>query len=504
MRWPFRRRADPVATPTPRVDPPAPARMNPRTLSIAADGWTGAPAITTRQQIFAPAKPAPGVVPDGIAMDAAPGDITGWAAAGQYGEGISFVGYAYLAELAQRPEYRRISETIAKEMTRKWVKLVSTGDDDKSDHIKALTDAMDRYRLQDVFRRVAEHDGFFGRGHIFVDVGARSDAELRVPLFVDRAKVAEGALKGFRTVEPIWTYPNGYNSSNPLSPDFYRPSSWFVQGLEVHQSRLLTFVGREVPDLLKPSYAFGGLSLSQMAMPYVNNWLRTRQSVSDLLHSFTVWKLATNMASVLQGDAADGLVARAQMFNQMRDNRGLMLTDKDTEELSNISAPLSSLDALQAQSQEQMAAVSGIPLVKLLGITPSGLNASSDGEIRSFYDWVHAQQEHLFRHHLKTCLDIIQLSEFGEIDDEITFEFEPLWQLDEAALAAVEKTKADTHAVYLDGGVVAPDEVRASLANDEASPYHGLDMDSPAPGVSEDIPEANEREDVTPKDDAGG
>ena len=123
--------------------------MNPRTLSIAADGWTGAPAITTRQQIFAPAKPAPGVVPDGIAMDAAPGDITGWAAAGQYGEGISFVGYAYLAELAQRPEYRRISETIAKEMTRKWVKLVSTGDDDKSDHIKALTDAMDRYRLQD-------------------------------------------------------------------------------------------------------------------------------------------------------------------------------------------------------------------------------------------------------------------------------------------------------------------------------------------------------------------
>ncbi|MGF6605041.1 hypothetical protein P3T23_009802, partial [Paraburkholderia sp. GAS448] len=48
--------------------------------------------------------------------------------------------------------------------------------------------------------------------------------------------------------------------------------------------------------MLKPAYAFGCLSLSQIAKPYVDNWLRTRQSVSDLLHSFSTMVLKTNLA----------------------------------------------------------------------------------------------------------------------------------------------------------------------------------------------------------------
>lgn len=76
--------------------------------------------------------------------------------------------------------------------------------------------------------------------------------------------------------------------------------------------------------------------------------------------------------------------------------------------------------------------LSSIPLVKLLGITPNGLNASSDGEIRVFYDSIHAMQENLFRVPLKTVLDVIQLNEFGEIDPDIDFEFLPLYELTEA------------------------------------------------------------------------
>ena len=44
-----------------------------------------------------------------------------------------------------------------------------------------------------------------------------------------------------------------------------------------------------------------------------------------------------------------------------------------------------------------MCSVSGQPLVKFTGITPNGLNASSDGEIRVFYDDIHAEQEAVFR-----------------------------------------------------------------------------------------------------------
>lgn len=449
--------------------------------------------------------PPPGVLPageSGMAMDSNVTATNNWAMAqaaanaNLFSAVGGFIGYSYLSELAQLPEYRLIAEKIAMSMTRNWIRLQATGDgkkdEGKAQKLQALEAAMRRYGVQDLFREAAEQDGFFGLSHLYIDTGAsRDSALLQTPLVVDQNTIPKGALRGFRLVEPVWTYPNEYNSSNPLVPEYYRPQSWFVMGEIVHSSRLLTFVGRKVPDLLKPSYNFGGMSLTQMAMPYVNNWIRTRTSVGDLVHNFSVMQLATNLASMLEDAGGEQLLARAQLFNQTRDNRGLMLTDKESEELHNVAVPLSSLDKLQAQAQEQMASVSSIPLVVLLGTTPAGLNASTDGEIRAFYDWVKACQERLFTAPLKTVMDVIQLSEFGEIDPEIGFEFEPLWQLDDVARATERKTNADTAAVYISSGVIDPGEERERLATDDESLYPSLDLNKEieAPGleVPEDI-----------------
>lgn len=56
-----------------------------------------------------------------------------------------------------------------------------------------------------------------------------------------------------------------YNADNPLSDDFYRPSEWYVMGKTVHASRMIDLISRPVPDMLKPAYNFGGLSLVQIA-----------------------------------------------------------------------------------------------------------------------------------------------------------------------------------------------------------------------------------------------
>lgn len=349
-------------------------------------------------------RPAPGVVPADklasvLAMDATPYDYLSQPGA-LGGLSGSFPGYPYLAELSQRPEYRKMVSTIADEMVRKWVELKTTGDDDKSEKIARLAKAMERHKLRDRFRLAMEQDGFFGRGQIYIEVKTPSGtlstdepSELEAPLFLDSGKIKQGSLVGFRNVEPFWTYPGVYNSSEPLKADFYKPERWFVMGKTVHASRLMMFISRPVPDMLKPAYSFGGLSLTQVAEPYVNNWLRTRNSVGDLVHSFSLSILKTNMASTLSGAADPGLFMRADLFNQLRDNRGLMLVDNDSEEVQKINTPLSGLHELQAQAQEHMASISNIPLVKLTGITPSGLNASSDGEIRVFYDYIASQQQ---------------------------------------------------------------------------------------------------------------
>lgn len=485
-----------------KATPPPDKKMGKITDNMLAEAGVGQslltppPAIATRVNPYQMPNLLMGVLPKNIpkptmAMDdAAQPKYSGMNYLGSVlSEGLGFMGYPYLSELTQRAEYRRPAETLAKEMTRKWIRLTATGDEDKTERVEALKKALEKYNVQDVIRQVVEQDSYFGRSQIYIDTGDTDERDERMkPLAISKAKLGKGSLKGFTVIEPIWTYPNQYESLDPLKPDFYKPKSWFVMGKEVHASRLLTFVFRPVPDLLKPAYAFGGLSLSQMAKPYVDNWLRTRQSVSDLVNAFSIMVLATDMSENTMQGGAKLFFKRLEMFTKNRNNSGVFAIDKTNEELTNVAVPLSGLSDLQAQAQEHMSAVYGIPLVVLLGITPKGLNASSEGEIRIYYDWIHAQQEANLDPHLKTIMDIVQISEFGDIDEDITYEWGPLWNMDETELATARKTEADTDVALIQEGVIHPIEARQRLASQPNSPYAGLDVDDvpPEPDMGEE------------------
>jgi len=450
--------------------------------------------------------------PPVLAMDDAQ-TAPAWAYLNQANCGMGFPGYGYLSELSQRSEYRAPVETIASEMTREFIDVTVKGkaskkkrekrgeqvaedealDEGLEDKLEQMETAIDEFKIRDHFRQIAEHDGFFGRGQLFIDVdtgSANPDDIRQLPLIVSPETIKRGSLKGFKVVEPIWTTPYAYNSTDPTRGDFYKPSAWFMIGKRVHASRLLTFVSREVPDILKPAYNFSGLSMSQLMEPYVFQWLRTRNSVSDLVHNFSVMVLKTDMNAVLQGgaggaEAGTGLLDRGKLFVNTRDNQGLTMIDKNREELVEVHASLAGLDKLQAQSQEHMAAPSHMPLVKLTGITPAGLNADSEGEIQVWYDWIRADQIFFYGPHLKHVLDILQLHLFGEIEPAISFTFVPLKTPTVKELAEIRKSNAETDGIYIDKGVVSPDEVRERVAADPDSGYNNLSGDAPGPPEAE-------------------
>lgn len=429
---------------------------------------------------FRRAEPLPGTLPEGMAMDLMPemGDVTASLYQQMMTEGLGFLGYPYLAELSQRAEYRKIAAIWAEHCTRKWIKL--RGDDER---VKLIEQELDRLCVRALFLAAIEKECFFGRVQLFLDFGDfDKPRELATPLLIRPEKVnKKRPLKRLTILEPMWSYPGIYDAQNPLAPNFYAPTNWYVQGRTIHASRLLTLVGHEMPNMLKPAYAFGGVALTQLCKPYVDNWLGTRQSVSDLIRSFSTMVLGTDMGQVLQGGPATQLFARVDLFNKTRDNRGTFVIDKNSEEFTNVSAPIAGLHELQAQSQEQMSSVSGIPLVILLGITPSGLNASSEGEIRVFYDAILAYLEKVCGGPLRQILDIVQLSLFGEIDQELSFEFLPLWEMSDKDKADVRKSDAEADGAYVNMGAVDPEEVRERLRNDETSLYHGVDLSGPAP-----------------------
>lgn len=423
-------------------------------------------------------KLAPGVVPKGekapvLAMDSVESQFLTTVASGQ-----GFPGYPYLSQLSTRTEFRAFAEALSTEVTREWLTITSKSEDAEDGRVKELEEEFKRLGVRQIIQRAVEHDAFFGRAQIFIDCCKDKDRE--TPLILSPKTVAKGSLKRIATVEAVWTTPAMYNAVDPIAPDFFKPSQWFMLGQKVHASRLMTVVTRPLPDLMKPAFNFGGMSLSQLAEPYVENWLRTRQSVADLINNFSISVLATDMSQLLGFDDEDSggdLMNRAALFTQMRSNKGLMVVDKEREQLVQVNTPLSGLHELQAQSQEHMCSASRMPAIKLTGISPSGLNASSEGEIRVFYDWVAAQQEAHWSAPIETILKVIQLSLWGEIDPDIGFAWNPLYQMTPAELSDIRLKNSQAAATYIGNGVIDPSEERERLARDPESGYLGLDTD---------------------------
>lgn len=257
------------------------------------------------------------------------------------------------------------------------------------------------------------------------------------------------------------------------------------------------FAQNEVPLILKPLYNFFGISLAQQVLEYVQNFTENRRSAQRLLNKFslTIWR--TDMSQFLSGGDCNSLTQRVKYFNAQRSNDGTVLLDKETEEMEQINTPLSGVTDIVSMSLDLAPVILGISKDKYFGDLPKGLNASSEGTNRIYYDKIQSLNEKICYDNVEKVLKILQLNRYGEIDDNISFQFAPLWEMDERERAEINKVKADTAAVYLDRGALSAEEVRGALADNPDSGFSNIDVD--------DVPETESFADVDldDRDEAG-
>lgn len=408
-----------------------------------------------------------------------------------------FLGYGILSSIAQDPLIRAGIETIADDMTRKFIELTSSGDIDLSEKINQLKSDLQLFRVKSIFNKALSLTGYMGGCLVYIDVGELDDEEKRTPLFLDKKVFKKGSLRGFKIIEPINVSPGIYNATDPTSSDYFTPETWFIMGKEYHKSRFLYFAQNELPLLLKPIYNFFGISLAQQVLEYVQNFTENRRSAQRLLNKFslTIWK--TDMSAFLSGGTCKDLTERVKFFNAQRSNDGTALIDKDTEEMVQLNTPLSGVTDIVSMSLDLAPVILGISKDKYFGDLPKGLNASSEGTNRIYYDKIHSLSEKICYDSVGKVLKLLQMNRYGEIDDNIAFDFAPLWEMDERERAEINKIDADTAAVYVDRGVLSQEEVREALADNPNSGYSNIDAD--------DVPENDTFADVDmdDKDESG-
>lgn len=403
---------------------------------------------------------------------------------GQYGAMASFMGYGALQNIAQNGLIRACIETVADDMTRAWIepaRAASSGEggSDARKKTEELNAELRRLDLQRVIHDAVSMTGYYGGCLLFLDTGAAGD-ELAAPLNLDPRVSREAGRRGFlravRVVDPVNVFPGEYNSTDPLAADYYMPRSWWVLGRRVHASRLVRVVCNEAPLIFRPAYNFLGIPQAQLLWDYVCHFQDNRDAENRLLNRFSTFVFKTAMSDIINGSASDlaQLDARMQILARNRSNDGVLAIDKDAEDVVKVETPLSGVADIVRQSLEIVAAMNRTPAVKLLGISPSGFNATGESDLRNYYDHIRSQQEKVIRSPLRAILEVAQISLWGEADRGLTFDFCPLSEEDGNAAASARNMRTRNLCELLEHNVLSPEEVRAALIADPGSGLNDL------------------------------
>jgi len=382
-----------------------------------------------------------------------------------------FVGYPALQQISQNGLIRACVQTIADDMTREWIEL--SGSDDQAEHITALESMLKRYKVQSLFNKAFSMVGYEGGALIFIDTGVDDD-KLQQPLFVSKMSTEFDKDKPLRfvLVDPVNVSPVEYNSTDPLKEDYLLPTKWQVLGKIVHASRLIRIVDNEPPTLLRPNYNFLGIPMAQILWDYVLEWNKDRVESGELLKKLNLLVYKTDVAEAIASGGIEELDLKVAAMNRYRSNDAVVVADMNSEDLTNVTLTISGAREITQQALEFVAAINRTPAVKLLGISPSGFNATGESDIRNYYDYVRSKQEK-FRDAIQTVINAIQIYEFGEIDAEISFEFAELGTDDELKRSQTGSQETTLINGLLDHNIISPEEARQYVKN---SPNMGLNF----------------------------
>jgi hypothetical protein len=180
-----------------------------------------------------------------------------------------------------------------------------------------------------------------------------------------------------------------------------------------------------------------------------------------------------NLSQWLYSSGARSQVERRiANFIRWRNNDGVAVLDKDSEDFAQINTPLAGVDALLSQSLQFVVAVNRTNVVKTLGLSPAGFN-TGDSDIKTHNDLIAGLQEKVLREPIQRILQALTLAIWGDAEP-VAFDFNALNEDDERTVAETQKIRADVIAVYADRGIITPEEGREAVRQMEQGDLAGV------------------------------
>lgn len=352
-----------------------------------------------------------------------------------------------------------IVDCIAEDMTSRGVEIQC---DDKPEDIADLegkiTELQVWSQLEDVIKWARLYGGAIGL--LMID-GQKVDTPF------DPKTVGVGQFKGVLPIDRWSLFPSMGELVKDLGPDVGNPMFYELRpdpgtGLEymkIHYSRIIRLEGVRLPYWQRITENYWGQSVIERLYDRLIAFDSSTDGAAQLVYKahLRTYKVEGLRKIIATGGAAvDGLLKQIQMIRQFQSNEGLTLMDA-SDEFEVHPYSFDGLDDILLQFGQQLSGASQIPLVRLFGQSPAGLNATGESDLRMYYDGIKRQQTKGTFHPGTTKLyHCAYRSQFGRnLPKGFKLEFNSLWQMDDVDRAQVGSTTTSTVLEPYEKGITA-------------------------------------------------
>lgn len=282
---------------------------------------------------------------------------------------------------------------------------------------------------------------------------------------MSRREMIAGELELDPTLE-TYGWPKTYQVANS------------VEFLDIHPSRVVVQIGDAHPDPWNTNTNVGwGDSVLQSVWTSITNADSTAANIASLVFeaNVDVFKIQDLMEHLSSAVYRGKLIDRFTLAAIGKSVSKALIVDSD-EEYDRKQIAFAGLPDVLQQFLILVSGAADIPLTRLLGQSPSGLNSTGEHDMKNYYDRVASMQTLEIGPALHKLDEALIRSALGTRPAEIFYKWAPLEQMSEKELAEIGNMNAETASILSTTGLFMPEELREVVGNQlvEDGFYPGL------------------------------
>lgn len=354
---------------------------------------------------------------------------------------------------------RRIIDVIPSDMLKNWITITSGIDPDVE---KKLSISLRRTQLIDKLKRGMQWGRLYG-GALGVMLVKHQGYDLSQPLRLDW--IMPGDFAGLL----IFDRWNGVNPSNELiedisDPDYGYPKYYTVTdpagggSVKIHHSRVIRFTGNTLPFWEEIAEMQWGASVVES----VFDELKKRDNVSwniaqlTFMANIRVLKMQDlgQLLAATDSESQAELLRTLEAQNMLLNNMGMQVMDA-ADGLETHQYTFGGLADCYQQFIMDISGAAEIPVTKLFGRSPSGLNATGESDLQNYYDMIAEKQEAVLRPILNKVLPPFIISTIGSLPKDFDFDFDPVAEPSDKERADLAKCGTDNVVAAYNAGLIS-------------------------------------------------